>query len=94
MGVFLFISGTEIIFIVLIVVMLFGADKVPEIARGLGKGLRQLRDITNDVKREITQADKVKGLDTGVVKDLKKEIHRVEEEIQDIGNSVKRNTKL
>ncbi|NQV77264.1 MAG: twin-arginine translocase TatA/TatE family subunit, partial [Lutibacter sp.] len=35
---FLFISGAEIFVVLIITVMLFGADKLPEIARGLGKG--------------------------------------------------------
>ena len=50
---FLFISGPEIFIIILIVVMLFGADKIPEIARGLGKTMRQVKDATNDIKSEI-----------------------------------------
>ena len=50
---FLFISGAEIFFILFIVVMVFGADKIPGIARGLGKGMRQLKDATDDIKREI-----------------------------------------
>jgi sec-independent protein translocase protein TatA len=41
---FLFIGGPEIFIIVLIVVMVFGADKIPEIARGLGKGIRQVKE--------------------------------------------------
>ena len=52
---FLFISGPEIFVVLLIVVMLFGADKLPEIARGLGKGMRQVKDATNDIKREIKE---------------------------------------
>ena len=52
----LFISGGEIAFIVFILVMVFGADKIPEIARGLGKGMRQVKDATNDIKREITKS--------------------------------------
>ena len=43
---FLFISGGEIFFIMFIVVMVFGSDKIPGIAKGLGKGMRQL-DATN-----------------------------------------------
>ena len=34
-----FISGAEIIFVFFIILMIFGADKIPEIARGMGKGL-------------------------------------------------------
>ena len=49
----LFIGGPEIIVIMLVVVMLFGSRKIPEIARGLGKGIRELKDASNEVKREI-----------------------------------------
>ncbi len=43
-----------------IVVMVFGADKIPGIAKGLGKGMRQLKDATEDIKQEIQKsADKV-----------------------------------
>ena len=52
-NVLLFISGAEIFFIMFIVVMVFGADKIPDIARGLGKGMRQLKDATEDIKQEI-----------------------------------------
>ena len=54
---FLFISGAEIAFILFIVVMVFGADKIPEIARGLAKGMRTLKDniedFTGSVKRKL-----------------------------------------
>ncbi|MFT7114271.1 MAG: sec-independent protein translocase protein TatA, partial [Candidatus Azotimanducaceae bacterium] len=50
--VFLFIGGSEIVVILLIVVMLFGADKIPEIARGLGKGLQEVKNASNEIKRE------------------------------------------
>ncbi len=49
---FLFISGAEIFFIMFIVVMVFGSDKIPGIAKGLGKGMRQLKDATEDIKQD------------------------------------------
>ena len=49
----LFISGPEILFVGLIVLLVFGADKIPEISRGLGKGIRQVKDATEDIKNEI-----------------------------------------
>ena len=52
-AIFLFIGGSEVFFLVLIVVMLFGSKKIPEIARGLGKGMRELKDASNEIKREI-----------------------------------------
>jgi len=80
---FLFISGQEIFIIIAIAVMLFGADKIPEIARGLGKGMRQIKDATNDVKREINKSAKESGLDTDLVKDIKKGIDKTKDEISD-----------
>lgn len=91
---FLFISGPEIIIVMLIVVMLFGADKIPEIARGLGKGMRQLRDATNEVKREINQTAKKNNIDTDIIKDIKKEIHQVKEDIEEYTGSIKRGSKF
>ena len=58
----LFIGGTEIVFILLIVVLVFGADKLPEIARGMGKGMRTLKDATNDIKHEVTKSAKENNL--------------------------------
>ena len=49
----LFIGGTEIFFVILLVVMLFGSKKIPEIAKGLGKMMREVKDASNEIKREI-----------------------------------------
>jgi sec-independent protein translocase protein TatA len=78
---FLFIGGPEIIIIGLIVVMLFGADKIPEIARGLGKGMRQLKDATNDIKKEINETADKQGINTNIAKDVTEEINKVKEVI-------------
>jgi sec-independent protein translocase protein TatA len=87
---FLFISGAEIAFILFIVVMVFGADKIPEIARGLGKGMRTLKDATNDIKSEITKSAEKTGIDTTITKDISDEIKRVKDDIGDFTGSVKR----
>lgn len=86
----LFISGAEIAFILLIVLMVFGADKVPEIARGLGKGMRQIKDATNDIKTEITKSAEKQGIDVDITKDVRKEIDKVKDEVEEIKGSVKR----
>jgi sec-independent protein translocase protein TatA len=49
----LFISGGEIIIVILVVVVLFGAKKIPELAQGLGKGMKEFKKATDDIKREI-----------------------------------------
>ena len=57
------IGGSELIFIILIAVMLFGADKIPEIARTLGKGMAQLKNATEDIKSEINKSAEANGID-------------------------------
>ena len=49
----LFIGGSELIFVFLFVVMFFGADKIQEIAKGLGKMMREVKNASNEIKREI-----------------------------------------
>ena len=90
LGTFLFIGGPEIFIIILIVVMVFGADKIPEIARGLGKGIRQVKDATNDIKREIKDSSDKLDIDTDITKDVKKEISAVKENIDDFTGPIKR----
>lgn len=85
----LFISGGEIFFILFIVVMVFGADKLPEIARGLGKGMRQLKDATEDIKREINKSAEKHGVDTKVFTDIKRDIDDVKDNIgKNIGTDI------
>ncbi len=87
----LFISGPEIAFIMFIVLLVFGADKIPEIARGLGKGMRQIKDATNDIKSEITKSAEKQGIDMDITKDFKKEIDKVKDDVDDITGPIKRN---
>ena len=70
--------------------MVFGADKIPDIARGMGKGMRTLKDATNDIKHEITKTADKQGIDTDIVKDVKKEINKVKDNIDDFTGSVRR----
>ena len=90
---FLFISGGEIFFILFIVVMVFGADKLPGIAKGLGKGMRQLRDATDDIKREIQKSAEKQGIDTDFTKDIRKEIDEVKKNVDDVTGTIKRGSK-
>ncbi len=49
----LMIGAPEIIFIVLIVLLLFGGKKIPELMKGLGKGVRSFKEGMNEVNEEI-----------------------------------------
>jgi sec-independent protein translocase protein TatA len=51
-------GGWEWIIIILFVVIFFGAKKIPEIARGLGKGIREFKDATKEIKNEIQDGAK------------------------------------
>lgn len=51
-------GGSEWILLALLVVLLFGAKKIPELARGMGKGIREFKDATKEVTDEITTDDK------------------------------------
>ncbi len=51
----------EIIFIALIVLLFFGGKKIPEMMRGLGKGVRSFKDGMNDIKDEVEKADPTKN---------------------------------
>ena len=82
-----FISGAEIFVIFLIVLLLFGADKIPDIAKGLGKGIRQVKDATQEIKTEIQKSAKSKGVDTKSISD---QIDKVKEDIDNITGSIKR----
>ena len=46
-------SGPHIILIALVVLLLFGGKKIPELMRGLGKGIREFKDAKDNVKKEI-----------------------------------------
>ncbi|GJH41169.1 hypothetical protein RCZ04_17190 [Capnocytophaga sp. HP1101] len=77
---------SEIIFILFMVLILFGADKLPSIARSLGKAMRQLRDATDEIKTEIQRGAERSGIDTTIVEDTQKEIEKMKETIGKLEN--------
>ena len=71
------LSLGEMLLIALAIVVLFGPDKLPEIARGLGQGVRKMKGAVEDIKTEIMQeAD-------NPVSEIKKEIEKVKQSVQD-----------
>lgn len=89
-AIFLFISGGEIGFILFVILLVFGADKVPEIARGMGKAMRQIKDATNDIKSEITKGAEKQGIDIDITKDVQKQIDQVKEDVDEVTGPIKR----
>ena len=64
------IGGGELVFIMFIVLMLFGSDKVPEMARTMGKAMAQLKNATNDIKSEIQKGAEANGFDQNTLNNL------------------------
>ena len=85
---FLFISGPEIGFIIFIVVLLFGADKIPDFARGLGKGINSVKNASREIKKEIS--DSKDQLDIDVTKKISSEIENAKSEVDSLTSSIKR----
>lgn len=68
-SVLLGVIGTqEIILIVIAILILFGGKKIPELMRGVGKGIREFNDAKNNVKSEIEEGMKEKDKDEEIRK--------------------------
>jgi sec-independent protein translocase protein TatA len=50
---FLNLGGSEVMLILLVILLFFGSKNIPNLARGLGKGMREFREATDGIKREI-----------------------------------------
>tara|TARA_B100000609_G_scaffold191624_1_gene180624 strand:+ start:209 stop:487 length:279 start_codon:yes stop_codon:yes gene_type:complete len=89
---FLFISGAEIVFVFFIVLLIFGADKIPSIAKTLAKGMTQVRQATNDIKSEIQKSvDKdIDNTTKNLSQDFQHEVDKVKKDFKDLGDSIKR----
>ena len=88
----LFISGAEIVFVFFIVLLVFGADKIPSIARTLAKGMTQVRQATNEIKNEIQKSADVdiENPTKNLSQDFKKEVDKVKKDFTDLEDSIKR----
>ncbi|MFW5758998.1 MAG: Sec-independent protein translocase subunit TatA/TatB [Bacteroidota bacterium] len=81
------ISGGEIFVIMLLVLILFGPKKIPEIARAIGKGINEVkkvqRDINNEINRYSNEID-------NPVKDIKEDIEGFSKGLEDEAKSIER----
>lgn len=50
------IGGSELILIMVVILIFFGANKIPELARGLGKGIREFKDASSEIRNEFERA--------------------------------------
>jgi sec-independent protein translocase protein TatA len=101
---FLFISGGEIVIVMLFALLFFGSKAIPDIAKTLGKGMREFRKATNEIRREIDyhssdvkkDFDEVSSALNKKTNEIKKEIENetsgLKNDIDDISNSVSKET--
>ena len=64
----------ELLVILIVVLLLFGSKKIPEIAQGLGKGIREFKKSVKDVQDQITLPD-------NDISDLKKSVKDVKDQV-------------
>lgn len=50
-------GGFEIVILVLVILLFFGAKRIPELARGLGQGINEFRKASDDIKKEIDKGN-------------------------------------
>lgn len=78
----LFLSGGELVIIFLVFLLLFGSKKVPDLAKGMAKGLKEFKKATDDIKREITT-------NTGdISKEISKTTNELKNNLNDIGKNI------
>jgi sec-independent protein translocase protein TatA len=51
------IGTSEVVLILAVMLLFFGAKRIPEIAKGLGRGIREFKDATSDIKRQIEEGE-------------------------------------
>ena len=68
-------GGSEWIFIILAIILLFGGRKIPELMKGIGKGIREFNDAKSNVKSEIEEGMKERDKDDEI-KALKSQLHQ------------------
>ncbi len=83
------ISGGEFIIVALIFLLLFGPNQIPSMARSAAKVITQVRNATNDIKRDIMDSAEDEKLT-----EVKKTIVEGRDAFKEVTDSIKRGTKL
>jgi TatA/E family protein of Tat protein translocase len=71
---FLNLGGGEIMVVLLVVLLFFGSKSIPNLARGLGKGLREFREASEGIKKEIERSANSIEQETKDIKDFNKDL--------------------
>ena len=92
----LFISGQEIIFALLIALLLFGSKEIPKLARTFGKGMKEFKRATEDIKQEFEKStpevmEDFKEIKSNLTKDANEIKKNLTKDADDIVKGVKKN---
>ncbi len=60
LGIFLFVSGPQIAIIVVVILLLFGGKKIPELMRGLGSGIKEFKDASKEDEKDASNEEEKK----------------------------------
>ncbi len=85
----LFVSGAEIFFTFVVILLVFGAEKIPSFARTLAKGIVQVKQATNEIKSEIQKTAKDNPV-SEIEEQIDSEINEAKNDLDDLTESVKR----
>lgn len=83
------VSGGEFVIIALIFLLLFGPNQIPTMARSAAKMIKQVRNATNDIKREILESAEDQKLT-----EVKKTFEEGRDAFKEVTDTIKRGTKL
>jgi len=80
---FLNLGGGEIFIVVLVIILLFGSDQLPQLVKSVGRGIREINDAKNQIQNEIQKG-------TGLSNEIEKQALEIKEEITQVQQTVKR----
>lgn len=78
----LFISGQEILLALALALIFFGAKSIPDIARMMGKGMREFRKATNEIQKEFDDST------SGIKKEFENSTSGIKKEFDDVNNTI------
>lgn len=78
----LFISGQEIVIVFLVILLFFGAKSIPDMARMMGKGVREFRKATDDIKQEFDRST------SGIKEDIGKMQKTIDKSVDEIKKDI------
>lgn len=64
-------GGFEVLIILLVILLFFGAKRIPELARGIGQGITEFRKASDEIKKELEQGEK-EGFTSNKKEDVQK----------------------